>query len=182
MGIFRTTTTPRPEEEKEEHLSGIANVDNSEMGGKHSSVNDYSIDMNFILLHLNTLTSSGALILIVLMTLLIVRFCLMGGASRMLNRLMEISCLPACCCRGSEPPGHHKPSAPASQDQQQVTDLVPPQVPPGGPGRPPGPPGDSQQDLQVPNLSEIRDLQKFLIEEMKQLKNSVKYCKKSWRR
>ena len=97
MGIFRTTTTPRPEEEKEEHLSGIANVDNSEMGGKHNSVNDYSVDLNFILLHLNTLASSGALILIVLMLLLIVRFCLTGGANRLLNRLMKMTCLPACC-------------------------------------------------------------------------------------
>ena len=60
MGIFRTTTTPAPVEEKEETLSGIANVDNSEMNTKKNLVNDYSVDLNFILLHLNTLASSGA--------------------------------------------------------------------------------------------------------------------------
>ena len=112
MGIFRTTTTPRPEEEKEETLSGIANVDNSEMNTKHNSVNDYSVNLNFISLHLNTLASSGALILIVLMLLLVARFCLTGGATRLLNRLLSISCLPVCCCPGSEPPGHLEPSAP----------------------------------------------------------------------
>ena len=48
-------------------------------------------------------------------------------------------------------------------------------VPPGGP--PGGSSGGSQQDLQGPNLSEIQDLQKALIEEIKQLKRSVKYCK-----
>ena len=94
MGIFRTTTTPPPEEEKDEHLSGIANVDNSEMGGEHSSVNDYSVDLNFVSLHLNTLASSGALILIVLISLLIIRFIFTGGATRLLNRLMDMTCLP----------------------------------------------------------------------------------------
>ena len=97
MGIFRTTTTPRPEEKKEETLSGIANVDNSEMNTKHNLVNDYSVDLNFISLHVNTLASSGALILIVLMLLLIARFCLTGGATRLLNRLLSMSCLPVCC-------------------------------------------------------------------------------------
>ena len=177
MGIFRTTTTPRPEEEKEEHLSGIANMDNSEMGGERSSVNDYSVDLNFVSLHLNTLASSGALILIVLISLLIIRFIFTGGATRMLDRLMDMTCLPTCCCR-PDPQGHPEPSAPVSPAQQQVPDVVPQQGPGGPPGGPPGLPGGSQQDLQGPNLSEIQNLQKALIDEIKQLKSSVRYCKR----
>ena len=46
MGVLRTPSTPQPEVEKEESLSGIGNVDNSETRGEHSSVNDYSIDLN----------------------------------------------------------------------------------------------------------------------------------------
>ena len=147
-------------------------------------MNDYSVNLNFISLHLNTLASSGALIIIVLMLLLVARFCLTGGATRLMNRLLSISCLPVCCCPGSGPPGHLKPSVPTPQDQlqpppySQVPDLVP-QGPPGGPGEPPGgPTGDSQQDSQGPDLTEIRNLQKSIVEEMKQLKTSIKYCKK----
>ena len=134
----------------------------------------------------STLASSGALILIVLMLLLVARFCLTGGATRLLNRLLSISCLPVCCCPGSGP-GHLEPSVPTPQDQlqpppySQVPDLVP-QGLPGGPGEPPGgppgPPGDSKQDSQGPDLTEIRDLQKSIVEEMKQLKTLIKYCKK----
>ena len=124
MGVFRSSSTPHPEEEKDEHLSGIANVDNSEMGWEHSSVNDYSVDLNFVFLHMNTLASSGALILIVLMSLLIIRFFLTGGATRLFNCLMDMTCLPTCCCR--EPDlGHPEPSAPVSPAQQQVPDVVP---------------------------------------------------------
>ena len=140
MGIFRTTTTPRPEEEKEEHLSGIANVDNSEMGGERSSVNDYSVDLNFVSLHLNMLASSGALILIVLISLLIIRFIFTGGATRLLDRLMDMTCLPTCCCR-PDPQEHPVPSAPVSPAQQQVPDVVPQQGPGGPPGGLPGLPG-----------------------------------------
>ena len=124
MGIFRTTITPPPEEEKEEHLSGIANVEKSEMGGERSSVNDYSVDLNFVSLHLNTLASSGALILIVLISLLIIIFIFTGGATRMLDRLMDMTCLPTCCCR-PDPQGHPEPSALVSLAQQQVPDVVP---------------------------------------------------------
>ena len=55
MGVLRTTTTPAPVKEREETLTGFANVDNSEMNTKKNSLNDYSVDLNFISLHLNTL-------------------------------------------------------------------------------------------------------------------------------
>ena len=152
MGVLRTTTTPAPVEEREETLSGIGNIDNSEMNTKKNSVNDYSVDLNFISLHLNTLASSGAILDIVLILLILARFLLTGGATRLMNRLLSISCLPTCCCPGSGPPGHQEPSGTTPQDQlqpppySQVPDLVP-QGPPGGPGEPPGEPtGDSQQD------------------------------------
>ena len=101
----------------------------------------------------------------------------------MMNHLLSISCLPVCCCPGSGP-GHLEHSVPTPQEQlqpppySQVPDLGP-QGPPGGPGEPPGgPTGDSQQDSQGPDLTEIRNMQKSIVEEMKQLKTSIKYCKK----
>ena len=147
-------------------MSGIANVDNSEMGREHSSVNDYSVDLNFVSLHLNTFASSGALVLIVLIYLLLIRFFLTGGATRMFNRLMDMKCLLLCCCR--EPyPELPEPSAPVTLAQQPLPDMELQQGPPGGPA---GGPGGSQQDLQGPqgpSLSELQDLQNSLIQEMK---------------
>ena len=74
MGVITSASTPQQVVEKDEHLSGIANVDNSETVGEHSSVNDYSVDPNFVSLHLNTFASSGALVFIILIRLLFARF------------------------------------------------------------------------------------------------------------
>ena len=139
MGVWRSTTTPAPIVEREEDLSGVGNIDNSEMNTKKNSVNDYSVDLNFISLHLNTLASSGALIVIVLMLLLFARFLLTGGTSRLMNRLLSISCLPTCCCLESGPQERQEPSGAAPQDQLQPPPYS--QVPdfePQGPGEPPG--------------------------------------------
>ena len=108
MGVLRTTTTPAPVEEREETLSGIGNIDNSEMNTKKNSVNDYSVDLKFISLHLNTLASSGALIVCVLILLLLARFLLTGGCTRMMNQLLSTTCLPGFCCPGPGP-GHPEP-------------------------------------------------------------------------
>ena len=83
MGVITATSTPQPEVEKDEHLSGIGNIDNSETGVKHSSVNHYSVDLNFVSLHLNTLASAGSLVFIILIFLLFARFLLTGGETRM---------------------------------------------------------------------------------------------------
>ena len=180
MGVWRSTTTPAPIVEREEDLSGVGNIDNSEMNTKKNSVNDYSVDLNFISLHLNTLASSGAILVIVLILLILARFLLTGGATRLMNRLLSISCLPICCCPGSGPPGHQEPSGATPQDQlppppySQVPDLEPqePGAPPGGAT------GESQQDSPGQDLSEIKKMQQSIVEEMKQLRTSIKYCKK----
>ena len=49
-------------------------------------VNDYSVDLNFVSLHLNTLASVGSLVFVILIGLLFARFLLMGGATRMFER------------------------------------------------------------------------------------------------
>ena len=179
MGVFRTTT-PAPVEEREETPTGFANVNNSKMNTKKNSVNDYSVDLNFISLHLNTLASSGALIIIVLMLLLLARFLLTGGTTRLMNQLLSISCLPACCCPGSGPPGHQEPSGTTPQDQLQPPPYSQvPDLEPQGPGEPPGgATGESQQDSQEHDLTEIKKMQQSIVEEMKQLRTSIKHCKK----
>ena len=96
MGVLKTPSTPQPEVEKEESLSGIGNVDNSETGGENSLVNDYSVDLNFVSLHLNTLASVGSMILIILTALLFARWMLTGGATRMLESIMGLSYLLPC--------------------------------------------------------------------------------------
>ena len=150
MGVITSSSTPQPEEEKEENLSGIRNVDNLEMGGEHSSVNDYSVDLNFVSLHLNTLASSGALVFIILISLLFARFLLTGGATRMFNSLMNLKCLLPCCCHRDREPdlGLQEPSAPAIQP---LPDVALQQEPAGGPG-------GSQQDHQGPQGPSISEL------------------------
>ena len=122
MGVITSASTPQQVVEKDEHLSGIANVDNSETVGEHSSVNDYSVDPNFVSLHLNTLASSVALVFIILICLLIARFLLKGGATRMFNSLMNLKCLLPCCCHRDREPdlGLQEPSAPAIQPLPDV--------------------------------------------------------------
>ena len=66
MGVITKVSTPQLEVEKDEHLSGIGNINNSKTGGKHSSVNNYSVDLNFVSLHLNTLASAGSLVFVIL--------------------------------------------------------------------------------------------------------------------
>ena len=176
MGVWRITTTPAPIEEREESLNGVGNIDNSKMNTKKNSVNDYSVDLNFISLHLNTLASSGALIVCVLILLLLARFLLTGGCTRMMNRLLSTTCLPGCCCPGPGP-GPPEPSEIVPQDQlepppySQVPDLEPqqPEAPPGG---------SAEQNQQDQDLTEIKRMQQSIAEEMRQLKSSIRYCKK----
>ena len=118
MGVLKTPSTPQPEVEKEESLSGIGNVDNSETGGEHSLVNDYSIDLNFVSLHLNTLASTGSMILIILTALLFARWMLTGGVMPMWENIMVLLCLlPCLCCRRNRAPdlGLQEESAPSIQ-------------------------------------------------------------------
>ena len=174
MGVITTISTPQPEVEKDEHLGGMGNVDNSETGGEHSLVNDYSVDLNFVSLHLNTLASSGALVLIVLICLLFGRFLLKRGATRMLNSLMNLKCLLPCCCHRDREPdlGLQEPSAPAIQPLPDVALQA---------GEPVGGPGGSQQDQQGPqgpSIVEQQGLHSLLMQELKSLKKAAKYSRR----
>ena len=78
MGAWRSTTTPAPSQEREEDLAGVGNIDNSnsEINSKKNNINDYSVDLNFISLHLNTLASSGAILVCLIILLIVARFLL----------------------------------------------------------------------------------------------------------
>ena len=98
-----------------------------------------------------------------------------------MNQLLTITCLPVCCCKEQ---GHQEPQEPSETRPQDQLQLEPPpaysQVPdlgPQGPGEPPGGSGGSQQD-QGPDLTEIKSMQQAIIEEMRQLKSSIRYSKK----
>ena len=181
MGVWRSTTTPAPSQEREEDLAGVGNIDNSnsKMNTKKNSLNDYSVDLNFISLHLNTLASSGAIIVCLKILLILARFLLCGGCSRLMNQILAITCLPVCCCKEQ---GQQEPQGPSEARPQEQLQLEPPpaysQVPdlgPQGSGEPPGGSGGPQSDQ---DLNEIKTAQQAIIEEMRQLKASLRYSKK----
>ena len=58
MGKLSTPPPTPADIDRSENLHGAGNINNSVTGGKHNEVNDYSVDLNFILLHLNTLAST----------------------------------------------------------------------------------------------------------------------------
>ena len=173
MGVITTFSTPQPEVEKDEHLSGIGNIDNSETGGKHSLVNNYSFDLNFVSLHLNTMASAGSLVFVILIGFLFARFLLTGGATRMLESIMRLRCLLPCCCRRDRAPelGLQEPSTPS----QPLPDVG---LQAGGPA---GGPEGSQQDQQGPqgpSISELQELHSSLMHELNSLKKTAKYSRR----
>ena len=96
----KTSTTPMPPEAevvREENMQGIANVNSSVNGGRHNEVNDYSVDLNFISLHLNMLASTGSIIVIVLIILLFSRWALKGGMGKMWDVCLGLC---QCCSKG----------------------------------------------------------------------------------
>ena len=171
MGVIGTFPIPLPEVEHDEHLSGIRNVDNSEMGGEHSSVNNYSVDLNFVSLHLNTLASAGSLVFVILIGLLFARFLLTGGTTRMFESIMSLRCLlPCLCCRRDRAPdlGLQEPSAPSIQQDISRQDGALQQ---GGPA------WGSLQDQQGPHgasLVELQELHSSLMHELKSLKKAAR--------
>ena len=116
MGVWSSTTTPAPSQEREEDLAGVGNIDNSnsEINSKKNSVNDYSVDLNFISLHLNTLASSGAILVCLIILLIVARFLLRGGCSRLMNQILALNCLPVPRTLRSTPPGAAATGAPTS--------------------------------------------------------------------
>ena len=94
MGKNPTPTPPPDEVVREENLQGTANVDSSINWGRHNEVYDYSVDLNFISLHLNMLTSAGFILIVVLLILLFSRWVLKGS----LSRVWDLACLGLCKC------------------------------------------------------------------------------------
>merc|ERR1712112_194219 len=99
-----------------------------------------------------------------------------------MNQILALNCLPVCCCREQ---GQQEPQGPSDTRPQEQLQLEPPpaysQVPdlgPQGPQGPGEPPGGSGGSLPDPNLTEIKSMQKAIIEEMRQLKSSLRYSKK----
>ena len=180
MGIWSSTTTPAPTQEREENQQGFGNIDNSksEVNSKKNNINDYSANLNFISLHLNTLASSGALLVGLIIFLILARFLLRGGCSRLLNQILALNCLQLCCCKGQQE--SHGPPEARNQEQLQLEPppaYSPPEVVPGdqGPGEQPGGSGGSLSDT---DLSDIRTSPQSIIDEMRELKSSLKYSKK----
>ena len=162
MGVLSTPLPPQPEVVREESHNGIGNVNNSETGGEHSSVNDYSIDLNFVSLYLNTLALAGSMILIILTALLFARWTLTRRVMQMWETLTKLSCLWPCrCCRREQAQdlGHQEPSAPSQQDPSSQDAATHQQgVPAGG----------SQQD-QEPHGASLVELHGSLMRELKAL-------------
>ena len=176
MGVLSTPSTPQPEVVKEESQSGIGNVDNSKTSGEHRWVNDYSIDLNFVSLHLNTLASAGSMILIVLTALLFARWMLTGGVTQMWETFMGLSCLWPCqCCHrdgASQDQVHLKASTPSTQQgpSSQHTASHPQGVSAGGTG-------GSQQDPEPPG-GNISELHASLMKELKALRRAARTNKR----
>ena len=99
-----------------------------------------------------------------------------------MNQILALNCIPVCCRKGQGPQEPQGPSEARPQEQQQ---LEPPpaysQVPDMGPQGPQGsgePPGGSGGPRSDQDLTEIITAQQALIEDMRQLKASLRYSKK----
>ena len=176
MGLWPITTTPAPAQEREESQQGLGNIDNSanEVNSKKNNINDYSANLNMISLHINTLASSGVLLFGLIVFIVLVRFILCGGFSKMISRILALDCLQLCSCRGQPSPG--QPEVP-SQEQEPPPAYSSPEVGPGDQRQ-----VEQQEGLGVSlsstSLNEIRSDQQSLLNEMAELKSSIKYSKK----
>ena len=176
MGLWPITTTPAPAQEREESQQGLGNIDNSsnEVNSKKNNINDYSANLNMISLHINTLASSGVLLFGLIVFIVLVRFILRGGFSKMISRILALDCLQLCSCRGQPSPG--PPEVP-NQEQEPPPAYTPPEVGPGDQGQVEQQEG-SGVSLSNTSLNDIRSAQQSLLDEMVELKSSLKYSKK----
>ena len=92
----------------------------------------------------------------------------------MMSRILALDCLQLCSCRGQPSPG--QPEVP-SQEQEPPPAYTPPEVGPGDQGQ------EEQQEgsgvsLSNTSLNDIRSAQQSLLDEMVELKSSLKYSKK----
>ena len=177
MGVWSSTSTPAPTQEREENQQGFGNIDNSksEVNYKKNNINDYSANLNMISLHINTLASSGALLFGLIIFIILTRFLLCGGFSRLINKILALNCLQLCCCRGQQE--SHGPPEARNQELEPPPAYTPPEVVPGDQGlvEQQGGSGGSLSDT---DLSDIRTAQQSIIDEMRELKASLKYSKK----
>ena len=170
MGLWPTTTTPSPEMEREESQNGVANVDNSsnEENVRKNTIREDSVNLNMVSFHINTLAGSGVLLLSLVIFIVLIRWILRGGLTKMINGLLTMDC--AQLCRGRGQPSPSPPEAPSPG--QEPPPYTPPEV--GTGGQPEGP-GAS---LTSSSISEIRQAQQALMNEMSELKSSIKFSKK----
>ena len=170
MGLWPTTTTPSPEMEREESQNGVANVDNSsnEENVRKNTIREDSVNLNMVSFHINTLAGSGVLLLSLVIFIVLIRWILRGGLTKMINGLLTMDC--AQLCRGRGQPSPSQPEAPSPG--QEPPPYTPPEV--GTGGQPEGP-GAS---LTSSSISEIRQAQQALMNEMAELKSSIKFSKK----
>ena len=127
-----------------------------------------------ISLHINTLASSGVLLFGLIVFIILVRFILRGGFSKMINRILALDCLQLCCCRGQQDsPGPEV----RNQELEPPPAYTPPEVGPGDQGQVEQP-GGSGGSLSDTSLNDIRTAQQSLLDEMQELKSSLKYSKK----
>ena len=175
MGLWPVTTTPSPSQEREESQQGVANVDNSsnEENVRKNTIKEYSANLNMVSFHINTLAGSGVLLLSLIVFIVLIRWILRGGLTKMINGILALDCVQLCSCRGQ--PSPRQPEAPSPG--QEPPPYTPQEVGTGDQRQ-----GEQQEGLGASltssSISEIRQAQQALMNEMAELKSSIKFSKK----
>ena len=175
MGQGPITTTPAPSQEREESQQGVGNIDNSsnEENVRKNTIKEYSANLNMVSFHINTLAGSGVLLLSLIVFIVLIRWILRGGLTKMINGILALDCVQLCSCRGQ--PSPRQPEAPSPG--QEPPPYTPQEVGTGEQRQ-----GEQQEGLGVSlsstSLNEIRSAQQSLLNEMAELKSSIKYSKK----
>ena len=175
MGQGPITTTPAPSQEREESQQGVGNIDNSsnEENVRKNTIKEYSANLNMVSFHINTLAGSGVLLLSLIVFIVLIRWILRGGLTKMMNGILALDCVQLCSCRGQPSPG--QPEVPSQG--QEPPPYTPPEVGPGDLRQVEQQEG-SGGSLSSISLNEIRSAQQALLDEMVELKSSLKYSKK----
>ena len=170
MGPWPAPSTPSPEMEREESQNGVANVDNSsnEENVRKNTIREDSVNLNMVSFHINTLAGSGVLLLSLVIFIVLIRWILRGGLTKMMNGLLTMDC--AQLCRGRGQPSPSQPGVPSPG--QEPPPYTPPEVGTGGQPEDPG------ASLTSSNISEIIQAQESLKNQMADLKSSIKFSKK----
>ena len=100
MGLWPITTTPAPAQEREESQQGVGNIDNSsnEENVRKNTIKEYSANLNMVSFHINTLAGSGVLLLSLIVFIVLIRWILRGGLTKMINGILALDCVQLCSC------------------------------------------------------------------------------------